>query len=127
MDSKLIKPLAVAALLATSAAAGAAETMEQAAGMQVFKHHCTACHSDNPSLNTFGPSLTGVVGRPAASLPRFAYSDALRASGITWTEANLRKWISNNEKLVPGTRMRHVAITDPAEQDYLIAYLKSLR
>jgi cytochrome c len=28
---------------------------------------------------------------------------------------------------VPGTRMRHVQITDIAEQNYLLAYLKSLK
>lgn len=43
------------------------------------------------------------------------------------TEDNLRKWITDNEALVPGTRMRHVAIADPAERDYLISFLHTLR
>jgi cytochrome c len=60
-------------------------------------------------------------------LPRFAYSDALKKSGLTWTEANLRRWVAGNDILVPDTRMRHVQITDEAEQNYLIAYLKSLK
>jgi cytochrome c len=64
--------------------------------------------------------------RPAGTLPRFAYSDALKASGIVWTEDSLRQWLANNEKLVPGTRMKHVSITDPAAQDFLIAYIGSL-
>ena len=51
----------------------------------------------------------------------------MQASGLTWTADNLRKWISNNEGLVPGTRMRHVSITDPAEQDYLISFLATLK
>jgi cytochrome c len=101
--------------------------MQAAAGAALFSHHCHACHSEDSAKNTFGPSLTGVVGRPAASLPRFVYSDALRASGVVWNEQSLRSWISDNEKFVPGTRMRHVSITDPAEQDYLIAFLKTLR
>ncbi|MNT12602.1 Cytochrome c2 [compost metagenome] len=67
------------------------------------------------------------MGRPAASVPRFAYSEAMQASGITWSEDNLRKWIADNEALVPGTRMRHVSITDQAEQDYLISFLRSLK
>ncbi|MGB0468253.1 MAG: c-type cytochrome [Pontibacterium sp.] len=125
MDIKLIKPLTIVAVLAASGLVSAAETMEQAAGKEVFKR-CQACHSGDSSKNTFGPSLTGVVGRSAASLPRYNYSSALRQSGITWTEENLRKWVTDNEKLVPGTRMRHVSITDAAEQSYLIAYLKSL-
>jgi cytochrome c len=51
----------------------------------------------------------------------------MQASGITWTEDNLRKWIADNDALVPGTRMRHVSISDPAEQDYLISFLRSLK
>lgn len=103
-----------------------AGTMEEAAGKEVFKR-CQACHSADSSKNTFGPSLTGVVGRTAASLPRFNYSEALRNSGLVWSEENLRMWVADNDKLVPGTRMRHVSISDAAEQDYLIAYLKTLK
>lgn len=97
-----------------------------AAGKQVFANNCHACHSEDSAKNTFGPSLTGVYGRKAGSLPRFSYSDALRDSGIVWSEDTLRHWIMGNDDYVPGTRMRHVAITDKAEQDYLIAFLKSL-
>ena len=85
-----------------------------------------ACHSPDPSKNGFGPTLSGVIGRPAGTLPRFAYSDGLKDSGLVWTEDNLRQWIADNEKLVPGTRMRHVSITDAAAQDFLIAYISSL-
>ncbi len=127
MNSKLVKPLVVAALLAAATTVSAEETMEAAAGKQVFEHRCDSCHSADPSKNTFGPSLTGVVGRAAATLPRFTYSEALKLSGIIWTEENLHLWIADNEKFVPGTRMRHVSITDRAEQDYLIAYLKTLK
>lgn len=102
-------------------------TMEEAAGQQVFAHRCHACHSEDTSKNTFGPRLVGVVGRKAASLPRFAYSKALKESGLVWTEDNLRKWVADNVALVPGTRMRHVSVTDPAEQDFLIAFLKSMK
>ena len=102
------------------------QEMMEAAGQQLFSK-CSACHSIDSSKNAFGPSLVGVVGRKAASLPRFAYSDALSQSGITWTEENLRKWIAGNDEFVPGTRMRHVEITDRAEQDFLIAYLKTLK
>ena len=117
----------LAAMISFSSAAVAdTEAMMQAAGKELFTK-CSACHSVDSSKNAFGPSLIGVVGRPAAALPRFAYSDALKNSGISWTEENLRKWIAGNDEFVPGTRMRHVEITDRAEQDYLIAYLKTLK
>ncbi|WP_027856784.1 c-type cytochrome [Marinobacterium jannaschii] len=122
-----MKPLPsfAAAILLGSTLTATAGPMEEAAGAEVFKR-CHACHSADASKNTFGPSLTGVVGRKAASLPRFSYSDALKNSGLVWNEDNLRLWVADNEQLVPGTRMRHVSISDRAEQDYLIAYLKSL-
>lgn len=128
-----MKALFTAALLAAvlspagAALAGDNEDMMAAQGQNIFQHRCGGCHSQDTSKNTFGPSLSGVVGRPAASLPRFAYSEALKASKIAWTEDNLRQWIAGNDKFVPGTRMRHVAIADAAEQDYLLAYLRSLK
>jgi len=101
-----------------------AETVEEVAGRHVFDR-CKACHSVEPGKQGFGPNLHGIIGRPAASLPMFMYSDALKASGLIWTEDNLRQWMAGNETVVPGTRMRHVGVTDKAEQDYLIAYLKT--
>jgi cytochrome c2 len=73
-----------------------------------------------------GPSLTGVVGRPAASVAGFPYSDALKKSGLTWTEDNLRAWIAEPSHTVPGTLMPHVSLSDRAEQLYVIACFKTL-
>lgn len=127
MKSKILGMSVLAAIISfTSFAKADNEMMMQAAGQEIFKK-CSACHSSDGSKNTFGPSLVGVVNRKAASLPRFAYSDALKKSGLTWTEANLRRWVAGNDILVPDTRMRHVQITDKAEQNYLLAYLKSLK
>ncbi len=98
-----------------------------AAGEIIFNHNCRACHSADSSKNTYGPRLHGVVGRKAGSLPRYQYSDALINSRITWNEKKLRQWINANDLLVPGTRMRHININDEAAQDYLIAFLKTLK
>ncbi|MNF42728.1 Cytochrome c2 iso-2 [compost metagenome] len=127
MKMLLPSSLAFCAALLTTPLIQADERSMEAAGRQLFVHHCTACHSLDTSENAFGPTLVGVMGRPAASVPRFAYSEAMQASGITWSEDNLRKWIADNDALVPGTRMRHVSITDQAEQDYLISFLRSLK
>ena len=53
-----------------------------------------------------GPDLTGVVGRKAASVPGFNYTPALSSSGLTWTRANLDRWLTDPRALVPGTAMR---------------------
>ena len=127
--------LSAAALVAT-ATAGSTQQIpswsqpfgkaEQAAGRKLFNDHCVVCHVRMPG-ERFGPSLKGVVGRPAASVAGFPYSDALKKSGLVWTEDNLRKWIADSARTVPNTLMPHVAISDPAEQIYLIAYLKALK
>jgi cytochrome c len=102
------------------------EPAVRAAGQKVFADHCAVCHAPKAGAHPYGPSLRGVVGRKAASVPGFPYSDALKQSGLTWTEENLRKWIADPSHIVPGTLMPHVAIPDPAEQVYVIAYLKAL-
>ena len=101
---------------------------EETAGRQVFNDHCAPCHTPKRDTRAaLGPSLQGVVGRPAASAAGFPYSDALKKSGLVWTEDNLRKWIADTAHTVPNTLMPHVSISDPAEQIYLIAYLRTLK
>ncbi len=132
--------LATAALLALAAAGGAAligapaaamtpagEMAMNKAGHVMFDHRCRSCHADDPAAKSYGPSLVGVVGRKAGSVEGFGYSDAMKASGIVWTEDALRKWIADNTGMLPGTRMKHMAVTDRMEQDFLIEYLKSLK
>ena len=99
---------------------------EEAAGKQLFKNHCAVCHSPRAG-QPFGPSLVGVVGRPAGSVPGFPYSEALKKSGLIWTDDNLRNWIAHSSQMVPDTRMPHASVTDPAEQLYIVAYLKTLK
>ena len=49
---------------------------------------CAACHTDRP--DALGPSLKGVFGRPAASLPDFRYSNPMKRANLVWDEDNLR-------------------------------------
>jgi cytochrome c len=99
----------------------------EAAGRHVFADHCAACHVKQPgSSAVLAPTLIGVLGRPAGSVVGFPYSDALKNSGLTWTEDNLRKWVADNAHMVPNTLMPHVSISDPAEQIYVVTYLKTL-
>jgi cytochrome c len=101
---------------------------EQLAGRKLFSDHCAACHLQKPGARVvFGPSLDGIVGRRAGSAAGFPYSEALKNSGLVWTEDNLRKWIADSAQMIPNTLMPHVSINDPAEQIYLTAYLKTLK
>ena len=117
------------ALLPTVIAAGAFGALAQGAvkgdpssGATLFEDRCVMCHV--AAGGGQGPSLTGVIGRKAASAAGFHYSLALKASGITWTAAELNRFLSGPAKAVPGTAMAAV-IADPRQRADLIAYLES--
>ena len=114
---------AVLAVLSGSAfAAGDAEK-----GKQVVKK-CGMCHQIGPDAKSLvGPPLTGVVGRKAASVPDFTYSPGLKKladSGLTWTDANLDKYLTDPKAMVPGSPMA-LALPDAADRADVIAYLKT--
>jgi cytochrome c len=113
---------ALAALVCITHQAVAADAKH---GEQVFGR-CAQCHNaDKGGGNGLGPNLFGVAGRKAASLPNFYYSPALKKSGIVWTDAKLKAWVSNPQKLVPGTRMVFAGLKNQQDADDLIAYLHS--
>ena len=87
---------------------------------------CVACHSVEPGKNGIGPSLAGVFGRAAATGPGFAYSSALKRSGLTWDEATLDRWLTAPMRTVPGTRMAYPGLRDASERAAVIDYLKTL-
>jgi cytochrome c len=85
---------------------------------------CEACHSIDE--NDLGPRHRGVVGRRAGSIADYAYSMALKNSGLTWDETTLDRWLTNPSALVPGTKM-FFQIGDAQGRADLIAFLKEQR
>jgi cytochrome c len=116
--------VALAALLI----AGAAHAGDPVRGADIFKAECTECHSARAGLNKKGPSLFGILGRPAATIVGVEYSDAMRKSGWTWTEDRLRAYLSRPvSQSNPGGKMKYDGLTDPKALDDLLAYLGSLK
>ncbi len=115
-----------AALIAGIAmGAGAAQAADAAAGKDVFKQ-CMACHTTEQGKNKVGPSLFGVVDRPAGKVDGFKYSKPMQekaAGGLVWTPENLKAYITAPKEVVPGGTMAFAGIKDPAKVDDLIAYL----
>jgi cytochrome c len=109
------------ALLALAAFAPGARAQD--AGETIFKRYCAVCHSVQAGTNKIGPSLHGVVGREAGTAPGYNYSDANKKSGITWTEANLDKYLTEPKAMVPGTKMLFAGIKNPDDRKAVIAYL----
>jgi cytochrome c len=91
-----------------------------------FNGHCRECHAFDKGDNRIGPTLYGVVGRKAGSVPGFAYSDSLKSSGITWDEKSLDTWITNPNAFIPGNNMGAIfsGLSDAAERAKIITFLK---
>jgi len=102
---------------------GTASAADAAKGKKVF-NKCKACHAVKAGKNKVGPSLHGLMGRKAATVPGFKYSKAMKASGIVWDEANLRGYLEKPRKFLKGTRMAFAGIKKKKQMDNLIAYLK---
>jgi cytochrome c len=115
----------VAAVLAWALAAGPVVAAgDAAAGRKVFAS-CANCHAVGASArHGFGPHLNALMGRKAGSLPGYAYSPAMRASGLVWSDATLTAFLRDPDAVVPGTRMRYWGWgMDARKVADLIAYL----
>jgi cytochrome c len=122
-------PAATETPAADAAAAGAtmeyaAMTTDAAAGEKVFAL-CRSCHVLEDGVNRVGPSLYKVVGRKSGSVAGFAYSDANKASGVTWTTDVLFKYLEDPKAFMPGTKMAFPGIKDAQDRANLVAYLES--
>lgn len=98
-----------------------AYTGDAARGQAIYER-CLACHA--LAHDRTGPRHCGLFGRRAGSVPGFAYSDAMRRSGIVWDEQTLDLFLKNPLAAVPGTSMGYAGVADPQERADLIAYLK---
>jgi cytochrome c len=95
-----------------------------AAGKVVFAQ-CRTCHVTDPGVNKTGPSLAGIIGRPAGSVPGFNYSPANKGSGITWTKEKLFQYLEKPQRVIPKTKMIFAGIPDAQKRANLIAYLEN--
>jgi cytochrome c len=102
-----------------------AEEGDAAAGERAFRA-CAACHSVEPNRNMTGPSLAGVTDRKAGLLATFPrYSDAMKQSGVVWTDQNLDRYLENPPQFMPGNHMTFPGIGDGKVRADIIAYLKT--
>lgn len=117
--------LVIAATLAAhlAHAAPAAFVGDPGRGQSLY-NACMGCHSLD--ANDVGPRHRGVVGRHSGIVAGYAYSPALKASGLTWSAANLDRWLTNPQALVPGAKM-YFSVARPQDRADIIAYLAKQR
>jgi glucose/arabinose dehydrogenase/cytochrome c2 len=98
------------------------------AGRIAFSEQCSLCHSAAPNDGGGGdaPNLFGVIGRRAASQPRYPYSKALADCGLTWDAATLDRFLNSPNDVVPGSAMT-VSVPEQATRENLIAYFQAVK
>jgi cytochrome c len=117
--------LTVIVTLATIAAPALAA--DPAAGGMYFRSHCSVCHGNTPnSVPGVGPRLFGVVGRRSGSLPGYAYSPAMRQSGLVWSRDLLNLYLTKPQSMVKGNKMPFPGIPGAVDRENVVAYLASL-
>ena len=113
----------VASVLIVTAGGALAQSAES--GGRVFNQQCKTCHTvEKDGKSPVGPNLFGMVGRKAASVAGYEYSDAMKKSGITWDEATLADYLKDPKSKVPGGKMAFAGLKRPPQVADLIAYLE---
>lgn len=92
-------------------------------GQTVF-NQCRPCHSLEPNKNGIGPTLHGLFGRKAGTVPGYNYSAAMKNANVTWNDDTLRQYLADPHKFIPGDKMAFVGVKNPQQLEDLIAYLK---
>jgi glucose/arabinose dehydrogenase len=120
---RTIMATAVAALASLH---GGTAQAAPSAGQTYFERNCASCHTvDARQGSRAGPGLYNVVGRKAAALAGYNYTDALSkagAAGKTWTREELDVFLRDPSKDVPGTAMP-IGIADGKARAAVIDYL----
>lgn len=100
---------------------------DPAAGARFFERKCSQCHDgEKGGGHAKGPFLWNLFGRQAASIAGFAFSDAMKRSGIAWDYATLDHYLADTERAIPGKAMNFVGIPDPALRAAVVRHLRSL-
>ncbi len=111
--------------MATAAGPAAAQSGEASKGQRVFNTQCRSCHTlEKDGAQVTGPNLHGLFGRKAGTSPGYAYSDAMKNSGIVWDETTLAEYSRDPKGKVPGTKMIYNGVKNAGQLADLVAYLK---
>lgn len=95
-------------------------------GERQFMRKCSICHALTPGASRkAGPSLNGVFGRAAGTLPGYLYSDTLLGSDIVWSEDTIDQLFDlGPDHYIPGSKMPMQRITDPQDRRDLTEFLQ---
>lgn len=90
-----------------------------------FNDHCRTCHSARKGDNRLGPSLYGIIGRPAGQVVGYhGYSGGL--SGFVWDVVMLDRLIADPTSVSSGTTMIFPPVRDASVRKKIISFLRTL-
>ncbi|GGH30891.1 cytochrome c [Cribrihabitans marinus] len=95
-------------------------------GERQFARKCSICHSLTPDgQRRAGPTLHGVFGRQAGTVPGYLYSERLDGSDIVWSERTIDALFDlGPDHYIPGTKMPMQRIVRAQDRADLIAYMR---
>ncbi|MEP1536259.1 MAG: c-type cytochrome [Paracoccaceae bacterium] len=95
-------------------------------GERQFMRKCSICHALKAgSSRKAGPTLHGVFGRQAGTIPTYRYSKTLDQSGIIWGEDTIDALFDEGpDHYIPGSKMPMQVIAKPQDRADLIAFLR---
>ena len=96
-------------------------------GERQFMRKCSICHALEPGPSRkAGPTLHGVFGRRAGTVPEYRYSPTLDGSEIIWSSETINALFETGpDHYIPGSKMPMQVIAKPSDRADLIAFLKS--
>ncbi|MEZ5742166.1 MAG: cytochrome c family protein [Sphingomonadaceae bacterium] len=96
-----------------------------AKGESVFAK-CKSCHTiDAGGANGIGPNLHATMGKPLGGHAGFAYSDALKSVGGSWTFEQMDAWLKSPKAFAPGTKMSFAGLGKAEDRAALLLYLNA--
>ena len=79
------------------------KTADFEAGKAFFDRKCSQCHDhEKEGGHSKGPHLWNVMGRKAASIPGFEFSEGMKNAGNIWNYATLNYYLTRTDRAVPG-------------------------
>lgn len=122
MRPRTLATLSAAMFLALGTAAHA--DGDPVKGEKVFAK-CKTCHEIATDKNKVGPTLQGVLGRQAGTVPGFKYSEAMIASGVVWDAKAIAEYSRQPKEFIPGNKMVFAGLKKDDEIEDLIAFIES--
>ncbi len=116
-----------APIMATETRGFLRDPSEMSNGERQFRRKCSICHSlTEDGMRRAGPTLAGLFGRSAGSVPGYVYSDTVRELGFDWSEETVDQLFDlGPDHFIPGSKMPMQRIVKPEDRQDLIEFLKN--